>query len=108
MHILLLGVPIIHHRVVLGVLVVQQKQSRRFDDSEEAFLVTVSAQLAGLIAHAQVAGLIDLQADARAVNAEFKGVTGAAGISIGRAVVVTQPADLYAVPREKVETFMRS
>lgn len=96
-----LGVPIIHHRVVLGVLVVQQKQSRRFDDSEEAFLVTVSAQLAGLIAHAQVAGLIDLQADARAVNAEFKGVPGAAGISIGRAVVVTQPADLYAVPSRK-------
>ena len=96
-----LGVPIIHHRVVLGVLVVQQKQSRRFDDSEEAFLVTVSAQLAGLIAHAQVAGLIDLQADARAVNAEFKGVPGAAGISIGRAVVVTQPADLYAVPPRK-------
>jgi len=96
-----LGVPIIHHRVVLGVLVVQQKQSRRFDDSEEAFLVTVSAQLAGLIAHAQVAGLINLQADARAVNAEFKGVPGAAGISIGRAVVVTQPADLYAVPPRK-------
>ena len=96
-----LGVPIIHHRVVLGVLVVLQKQSRRFDDSEEAFLVTVSAQLAGLIAHAQVAGLIDLQADARAVNAEFKGVPGAAGISIGRAVVVTQPADLYAVPPRK-------
>lgn len=96
-----LGVPIIHHRVALGVLVVQQKQSRRFDDSEEAFLVTVSAQLAGLIAHAQVAGLMDLRADARAINAEFKGVPGAAGVSIGRAVVVTQPADLYAVPARK-------
>ena len=96
-----LGVPIIHHRVVLGVLVVQQKQSRRFDDSEEAFLVTVSAQLAGLIAHAQVTGLMDLRADARAVNAEFKGVPSAGGVSIGRAVVVTQPADLYAVPARR-------
>ena len=44
-----LGVPIIHHREVLGVLVVQQAQQRRFDESEEAFLVTMSAQLAGVI-----------------------------------------------------------
>ena len=41
-----LGVPIIHHREVLGVLVVQQAERRRFDESEEAFLVTMSAQLA--------------------------------------------------------------
>ena len=36
-----LGVPIIHHRMLLGVLVVQQQQSRRFDESEEAFLITL-------------------------------------------------------------------
>ncbi|MEZ7984885.1 MAG: GAF domain-containing protein, partial [Pseudomonadales bacterium] len=93
-----LGVPIIHHRIVLGVLIVQQTVKRRFDESEEAFLVTVSAQLAGLIAHAQVAGLVDLRADAEAVNAEFRGVAGASGVAIGRAVVVAPPADLYAVP----------
>ncbi len=96
-----LGVPIIHHRIVLGVLIVQQTVKRRFDESEEAFLVTVSAQLAGLIAHAQVAGLVDLRADAGAVNAEFRGVAGASGVAIGRAVVVAPPADLYAVPKRK-------
>ena len=31
-----LGVPIIHHRAVLGVLVIQQRESRRFDEGEEA------------------------------------------------------------------------
>ena len=51
-----LGVPIIHQRGVLGVLVVQQKARRRFDESDEAFLVTMSAQLAGVIAHARVSG----------------------------------------------------
>jgi phosphotransferase system enzyme I (PtsP) len=51
-----LGVPIIHQREVLGVLVVQQARRRRFDESEEAFLVTMSAQLAGVIAHALVTG----------------------------------------------------
>lgn len=96
-----LGVPIIHHRIVLGVLIVQQTIKRRFDESEEAFLVTMSAQLAGLIAHAQVTGLVDLRADADAVNAEFRGVAGASGVAIGRAVVVSPPADLYAVPQRK-------
>ncbi|MDH3644265.1 MAG: GAF domain-containing protein, partial [Gammaproteobacteria bacterium] len=30
-----LGVPVIHHRRVLGVLVAQQRDQRRFDESEE-------------------------------------------------------------------------
>ena len=53
-----LGVPIIHRRDVMGVLVVQQAQQRRFDESEEAFLVTMSAQLAAVIAHARVTGAV--------------------------------------------------
>jgi len=54
-----LGVPIIHHRRVLGVLVVQQGERRRFDEGEEAFLVTMSAQLAGVIIHAEATGKIN-------------------------------------------------
>ena len=96
-----LGVPIIHHRVVLGVLIVQQTVKRRFDESEEAFLVTLSAQLAGVIAHAQATGLVGVQADSRTPNAEFRGLAGAAGVAIGSAVVVAPPADLYAVPQRK-------
>ncbi|HEY9051617.1 MAG TPA: GAF domain-containing protein, partial [Gammaproteobacteria bacterium] len=42
-----LGVPIIQHRIVLGVLVVRQTEVRRFGESEETFLVTLAAQLAG-------------------------------------------------------------
>ncbi len=42
-----LGVPIIHQRRMLGVLVVQQSDKRRFDEADEAFLVTMAAQLAG-------------------------------------------------------------
>jgi phosphotransferase system, enzyme I, PtsP len=51
-----LGVPVIHHRQVLGVLVVQQRDKRRFDESEEAFLVTLAAQLATVMAHAEATG----------------------------------------------------
>ena len=57
-----LGAPIVHQRDLLGVLVVQQGDHRRFSEDEEAFLVTVSAQLAGVIAHAELAGAIDSSA----------------------------------------------
>lgn len=96
-----LGVPIIHQRSVLGVLVVQQSERRRFDESEEAFLVTLSAQLAGVIAHAQVTGSLDSQALTGAAPARITGVPGAPGVAIGTAVVVSPGADLYAVPSRK-------
>ena len=100
-----LGVPIIHQRLVLGVLVVQQREVRRFDDSEEAFLVTLSAQLAGVIAHAQATGamrtLFDADTDTR--NSRYVGVPGAPGIAIGRVVVLHPPADLDSVPDRDAE-----
>jgi phosphotransferase system, enzyme I, PtsP len=96
-----LGVPIIHQRRVLGVLVVQQTEKRRFDEHEEAFLVTCSAQLAGIIAHAQATGSISHAGHGgvnKAATARFQGVAGASGIAIGRAVVISPPADLHSVP----------
>ena len=88
-----LGVPIIHHRQVLGVLIVQQKDQRRFDESEEAFLVTMSAQLAGVIAHAQVTGSLEQREDDTA-STRIRGVPGAPGVAIGRVAVVSPVADL--------------
>lgn len=95
-----LGVPIIHHRRLMGVLVVQQQVRRKFDESEEAFLVTMSAQLAGVIAHAEATGNIAAAAKATAspIEARFKGAPGAPGVAIGRAVVIYPAADLASVP----------
>ncbi|MGB1139433.1 MAG: phosphoenolpyruvate--protein phosphotransferase [Halioglobus sp.] len=93
-----LGVPIIHQRVVLGVLVVQQAEIRRFDEEDEAFLVTMSAQLAGVIAHAQVTGAVDADEVSSSGSASINGVPGAPGVAIGTAVVVSPGADLYTVP----------
>lgn len=91
-----LGVPIIHHRQVLGVLVVQQTEQRRFDEGEEAFLITMSAQLAGVIAHAAATGALRIGQHAR--EARFRGVAGSPGVGIGRAVVMTPAADMRGVP----------
>lgn len=97
-----LGVPIIHQRQVLGVLIVQQQEKRRYDEDDEAFLVTVSAQLAGVIAHAQATGSIVQVDDQQPLrSARFRGIAGAPGIAIGRAVVATPRSDLYSVPHRQ-------
>ncbi|AZZ94410.1 phosphoenolpyruvate--protein phosphotransferase [Hahella sp. KA22] len=97
-----LGVPIIHHRKVLGVLVVQQQASRLFDESEEAFLVTISAQLAAVIAHGEATGIISGLnfTGQKARDICFKGVAGASGVAIGKCVVKFPHADLKAVPEK--------
>ncbi|WP_188149530.1 phosphoenolpyruvate--protein phosphotransferase [Teredinibacter waterburyi] len=91
-----LGVPIIHQRQVLGVLVVQQREKRKFDEGEEAFLITMSAQLAAVIAHAEATGA--LRGIGQKAEARFLGVPGASGVSIGRCVVSSPLADLNSVP----------
>lgn len=92
-----LGVPIIHHRKVLGVLVVQQVEQRRFDEGDEAFLVTMSAQLAGVIAHAEATGAMK-EVGQKAVQTRFIGAAGSSGVAIGEAVVIAPEADLRSVP----------
>ena len=99
-----LGTPIIHHRQVLGVLVVQQKERRQFDEGDEAFLVTMSAQLSGVIAHAEATGSIrGLGKQGKGIQeARFIGVPGAPGAALGTAVVVLPIADLDVVPDKTV------
>ena len=95
-----LGVPIIHHQEVLGVLVVQQLEKRIFDSEEEAFLITLSAQLAGLIANAEARGAITgfSPSGIKTIDVSFEGVPGAPGIAIAQAVTVFPPADLTVIP----------
>ncbi|MGN1357657.1 MAG: phosphoenolpyruvate--protein phosphotransferase [Succinivibrionaceae bacterium] len=49
-----LGVPIVDQRSLLGILVIQQKTSRKFDKSDESFMVTLAAQLAAKVSQAQL------------------------------------------------------
>ncbi len=100
-----LGAPIIHHRRVMGVLVIQQKERRQFDEGEEAFLVTMSAQLAGVIAHAEATGSIrGLGKQGKGIQeAKFLGVAGSPGAAVGTAVVRLPPADLEVVPDKTVD-----
>lgn len=98
------AVPIMNRRKVLGVLVVQQRTNRRFDEGEVAFLVTLSAQLSGVVAHAKVMGQLEMVRGSRTTQTQvYQGIMGAAGVTLGRAVVLYPPADLEQVPDRSVE-----
>ena len=101
-----LGTPIIYHRQVLGVLMVQQHETRRYDESEEAFLVTLATQLAAIIAHAEAKGVLaQFLEDSKEKKHEliYSGVPGASGIAIGIGAVVYAPSDLDTVPDREPE-----
>jgi phosphotransferase system enzyme I (PtsP) len=97
-----LGVPIIHQKRLLGVLVVQQSARRKFDESEEAFMVTMSAQLAAVLSHAEATGLVLESAAGKDSKIRhdiiIKGSAASPGIAIGRVVVLSPTVDLYNVP----------
>jgi phosphotransferase system enzyme I (PtsP) len=101
-----LGTPLIYHRQVLGVLIVQQHEPRRYDEAEEAFLVTLAAQLAVLIAHAEATGVIANLLDEHKVASDsltFSGIPSVPGVAIGEGVVVYPMLDLDAVPDRQAD-----
>ncbi|MEH6472084.1 MAG: phosphoenolpyruvate--protein phosphotransferase [Halopseudomonas sp.] len=82
-----LGAPIIHYRKLVGVLVVQQRDIRRFDDEDEAFLVTIAAHLSGALNDAIGSGKIaELLKTSKKTNTFVNGIVGSSGVGIGRVV----------------------
>lgn len=106
-----LGVPIIHHRQVLGVLVIQRHAAQRFDEDTVTFLITIAAQLAGAIVHAQASGGIEglggasepQEAPLIEAPRPFQGLPGAPGVAIGTVVVRHPFADIDSIPDREVE-----
>lgn len=106
-----LGVPIIQHRKLYGALIAQQSAQRCFDDAEEAFLITLAAQLGGMIAHAEATGELALLTEP--INADpikndhtplsLKGLSSVPGIAIGTAIVIYPPADIDSIPRHFID-----
>lgn len=73
-----LGVPIIHRRQLLGVLVIQQREHRQFDEGEESFMVTLANQLAGILSQAQLNVLYG-----RFRQTRVKALAASPGVAIG-------------------------
>ena len=100
-----MGVPVMYRRKVMGVMVIQNKESQDFSEAAESFLVTLCAQLSGAIAHAHVVGNIDVfrKPNSGPNYQTFLGVAGADGIALGRAVILYPAADLSSVPDREAE-----
>lgn len=104
-----LGVPIIHQRKVLGVLVIQQKEPRQFELDEETFLITLAAQLSAILSHSEVDELFE-QKDSDLFVRMLRGVPASSGIACGHARVVFPHGDIHSIPDRRtddVETELR-
>jgi len=93
---ILLGVPIIAHREVLGVISVQRAENA-FNEDEEAYLTTLAAQLATSIERAESQGRFSTEQTTHVI----KGVAGAPGMAIGEAMVLNRGVNLESVPNKK-------
>ena len=99
-----LGVPIIRRRNTLGVLVVQQRETRKYTGDEESFLATLAAQLGSSISQAEIRQSLDSLDQGRDNNTLFlEGVSSARGLGIGEAVVVFPEAELASVPDKQID-----
>ncbi|MCL1123118.1 phosphoenolpyruvate--protein phosphotransferase [Shewanella surugensis] len=79
-----LAAPIIYQKVVIGVIVVQQVEPRQFSEGEEAFLMTLAAQLA-----VAIRGLRHKATTGNNVSQQYyTGKIAANGVAIANALVL--------------------
>ncbi|MCH8105115.1 MAG: phosphoenolpyruvate--protein phosphotransferase [Proteobacteria bacterium] len=99
-----LGVPIISHRKVLGVIAIQRAQ-QVFNEDDEAFLTTLASQLATSIEHAESQGRFKLIGSKKldSTTHVVRGVASLPGMAIGHALVLNRGVKLESVPDKKVK-----
>jgi phosphotransferase system enzyme I (PtsP) len=95
-----LGVPVIYQRKLLGVLIVQDRKKERFNEDDLTLLVTLAAQVAGAISHAEATAQVDLDSDDKQsfVDLSLPGISGSPGVAVGTAAVVFQQSRLDTIP----------
>ncbi|WP_286234790.1 phosphoenolpyruvate--protein phosphotransferase [Thalassotalea sediminis] len=98
-----LGTPIIHQRKVLGVISIQQETARYFTETEEAFLVTLAAQIATAMANAEATDILGKQQGNSQWVSSIKGVAGSAGVAMAPIFVIQPNIDLSVVTLKGTE-----
>jgi len=95
-----LGVPVLHHRKILGVIILQQTHANVFSQDIEAFVSTMSSIIADDLAQALATQGMDYlyTEKERGARRPLQGLPGAAGIGFGEVYVVYPLADLAAIP----------
>lgn len=94
-----LGVPIIYQKSVLGVLVLQDTNERKFTEADVSFVMTLATQLAIVLSLAQSQGRWSSQRGGLA----YHGVPAARGVAVAKAWWDDSHPDLAHVSYEKSE-----
>lgn len=81
-----LGVPVLNQGDLLGVLVIQSREQKQFGPNEEYFMLTLSVQIASLIAMSR-----SVEVDEEHNISRAHGLTGTGDLAIAKAMV-WQPA----------------
>ncbi len=92
-----LGVPLLHLRKLIGVLVIQGRDRAPFPQEAEAFLITVASQLAGTLSHLQSKGDWYKKRSTRGGYRRFPGLKGAPGLGMGKLWLVRPHLSLEQV-----------
>ncbi len=92
-----LGVPLIEHRHLFGVLVLHTIEARVFQDTEVQVLTTIAAQISSLVSKALLIQRLDEKARSESglpledvCSQRHNGTAVAPGVSVGKAVVLKQ------------------
>ncbi len=101
-----LGTPIIHQRKVLGVISIQQEKARFFNENEEAFIVTLAAQIATAMANAEATGLIAQHQGNSQWTKAIQGASGSSGVALAPLLLVQPNADLAAIAMTKASNIL--
>ena len=97
-----LGVPIIHQRKVLGVIIILQEESREFELDEETFLITLAAQLSSILSISEISDLFDSQSP-DLISRTIPGVAASPGVAVGQARVVFPIENIHSIPDRKTD-----
>ncbi len=92
-----LGVPLLHLRKLIGVLVIQGREREPFSQEAEAFLITVASQLAGTLSQLQSKGGWYEKRSTRGGYRRFPGLKGAPGLGLGKLWLVRPHLSLEQV-----------
>jgi len=99
-----LGVPIISFRKLIGVITLQKTAAVPFSDEEEAFAITIAAQLAGPLSQ-----WVQLDQESTPedpvthvkFNLKYQGEKGAPGVALGKVRWISSSHDLESVSDKK-------
>ena len=98
-----LGVPIMQYGRVLGVLSVRQTNDRTFTAAEESLLLTIAAELSGLVSAPTVGAPDRSGRITKRTATVITGIKAAPGAGIGIAVLPSPAAELEDVPDRTID-----